>query len=303
MINNAEKIKISDLMMWAKSHEQKWRMLIGCSFEKKYSGTDSLVAVRMPLLEFKESGSWEFGKLSGGFTNLIWDARCPEEIITTIQETEERSIIRKQEQAERERIAQIERNEREIITQKERAERELTLLRHREKQEQFRIAAQRQKHAPISKFCDKYDLPFAEILRLVDCDKDHAHRFTHMLLELKEGRISIIQNSELAWAATNGAPGIVGNYVNEKLYASISNVDFMQSRDSAIYYGQRFQVGAIHEYVKTESRSDSDMHSAQILKFKNGERHWISYYTDELDSVIAANTVICCAPHSTRLFS
>jgi len=289
--------------MWAKSDEQKWRQLIGCIFEKKYSGTDSLAAVRLPYLEFRESGKWEVRLLSDGFANLIWDSRCPAEIKTKIEEREERDKIRKHEQAERERIAQIERNElekergeHERIIRKERAERELTLLRQRQKQEEVRIAVQRQKHASISKFCADYDLPFEEILKLVDCDKDHAHRFTRVLLELKQGTRSVIPKPELAWAATNGASGIVGNYVNKKLYSSISNVDFMQSRDSAIYFGQRFQVGAMHEYVKKEDRSDSDVHSGQILKFKNGERHWVGYYTDELDSIIAADPVICCAP-------
>ena len=202
--------------------------------------------------------------------------------------------------AEEEKNSKKEKAERLRSYRFEQEEREKRRLDEQAEQEKVKILAQRQKNLPIAKFCDQYDFPLDEILRLIERDKEHAHLFTHMLLELREGRRATIPRVELEWAATSGAAGIVGRYTNQKLYRSVSNIEFRSTTNSASYYGSPFQVGAIHKYAKKENRSDSDMHSDQILKFKDGEQRWVSYYTKELDNIIAANTVICCAPSHNK---
>ena len=172
-------------------------------------------------------------------------------------------------------------------------------------QEQAKIGigavAKRKNYSDKQALYDEFGISAGdEILKLFEINKDRAHHLKALLSEFKKNSI-LIPKLELDWLSENGANKIVKSYENKKLFNTILNVDFSLPKDSRSHCPRPFEIASIHKYFpKKDFRSDLDTHSAGILEFKNGNQEWVERYTAELDAIIAANTVICCAPSHDR---
>lgn len=109
----------------------------------------------------------------------------------------------------------------------------------------------------------------------------------------------IVPKTKLNWLAEENENQLILKYLESILFTNIDGIKLkVPEEECQVYvnYGQNFKIVTLHDYVRTKDRTESDIHSKQIIGFKDGEKQWIRYYTEELDKVIAPNTVLCCSP-------
>ena len=74
---NSKRIPVRAVQKWAKFDQDRWKQLIGRTFEHHSSGPLLLQDVSFPYLEFDEDNTWDIKFFSQVFSFMLWDEGCP----------------------------------------------------------------------------------------------------------------------------------------------------------------------------------------------------------------------------------
>ncbi len=153
----------------------------------------------------------------------------------------------------------------------------------------------------IRVWCRREDFDENEVIHMVQSDKDRTRDFVSIIRQKRKGHNIHIPRKELKWGASNGARKIIEKYLVESLFID-NSFDLRQSQMNNIdvNYGIQFSIISLDKYFPVRGRPEIPESSSRILEFKDGTPSAVHYYTNKLEKIVMANTVVCCPPSSSK---